>query len=60
MVLISRIFTVPTKEAQANSVPGGAVIRRRRALIGITWRKAHVGGLLSQRSMPTAQPWNGL
>ena len=41
-------MTVPTKEAPANSVPAAAVIRRVRALIGITGRKARVGGLLSQ------------
>ena len=37
------ILTVPPKEAPANSVPAAAVIRRVRALIGITGRKAHVG-----------------
>ncbi len=42
-----RVLTLPTEEAPANSVPA-AVIRRVRALIGITGRKAHVGGLLSQ------------
>ena len=39
---------VPTKEAPANSVPAAAVIRRVQALIGITGRKAHVGGLVSR------------
>ena len=48
VVLISRILTVPPKEAPANSVPAAAVIRRVQALIGITGRKALVGGLLSQ------------
>ena len=43
-----RIMTVPTEEAPANSVPAAAVIRRVQALIGITGRKAHAGGLLSQ------------
>ncbi len=43
-----RVLTLPTEEAPANSVPAAAVIRRVRALIGITGRKAHVGGLLSQ------------
>ncbi|OUJ35731.1 hypothetical protein BTZ53_25125 [Vibrio parahaemolyticus] len=48
VVLISRVLTVPSKEAPANSVPAAAVIRRVRALIGITGRKAHVGGCVSQ------------
>ena len=39
---------VPSEEAPANSVPAAAVIRRVQALIGITGRKAHAGGLLSQ------------
>ena len=43
-----RKMTVPTEEAPANSVPAAAVIRRVQALIGITGRKAHAGGLLSQ------------
>ena len=43
-----RTMTVPTEEAPANSVPAAAVIRRVQALIGITGRKAHAGGLLSQ------------
>ena len=33
-----------TEEAPANSVPAAAVIRRVRALIGITGRKELVGG----------------
>ena len=40
-------LTLPTEEAPANSVPAAAVIRRVRALIGITGRKARVGGLIS-------------
>ena len=36
------------QEAPANSVPAAAVIRRVRALIGITGRKEHVGGLVSR------------
>ncbi len=40
--------TLPTEEAPANSVPAAAVIRRVQALIGITGRKAHVGGGVSQ------------
>ena len=47
-VLISVALTVPLEEAPANSVPAAAVIRRVQALIGITGRKAHAGGLLSQ------------
>ena len=43
-VLISLRLTVPPKEAPANSVPAAAVIRRVQALIGITGRKARVGG----------------
>ena len=41
-------MTVPHKKAPANSVPAAAVIRRVQALIGITGRKARVGGLLSE------------
>ena len=41
-------LTVPSEEAPANSVPAAAVIRRVRALIGITGRKARVGGFVSQ------------
>ena len=48
IVPISDALTVPSKEAPANSVPAAAVIRRVQALIGITGRKAHVGGLVSQ------------
>ena len=43
-----RILTVPLKEAPANYVPAAAVIRRGRALSGITGRKGRVGGLASQ------------
>jgi hypothetical protein len=39
--------TLLAEEAPANSVPAAAVIRRVQALIGITGRKARVGGLLS-------------
>ena len=41
-------MTVPTEEAPANSVPAAAVIRGELALFGITGRKEHVGGLISQ------------
>ena len=47
-VPISILLTVPSKEAPANSVPAAAVIRRVRALIGITGRKGHAGGDLSE------------
>ncbi len=40
-------LTLPAEEAPANSVPAAAVIRRVRALIGMTGRKAHAGGQLS-------------
>ncbi len=42
------LIDVTAEEAPANSVPAAAVIRRVQALIGITGRKAHAGGLLSQ------------
>ncbi len=40
-------MTVPTEEASANYVPAAAVIRRMRALFGITGRKEYVGGVES-------------
>jgi hypothetical protein len=39
--------TVPEEEAPANYVPAAAVIRRGRALSGVTGRKGHVGGQIS-------------
>jgi hypothetical protein len=39
--------TVPEEEGPANYVPAAAVIRRGRALSGVTGRKARAGGLLS-------------
>ena len=39
--------TVPDEEAPANYVPAAAVIRRGRALSGVTGRKGRAGGLLS-------------
>jgi hypothetical protein len=42
------VLTLPTEEAPANSVPAAAVIRRVRALIGITGRKGRVGGWVSR------------
>ena len=41
-------MTVPEEEAPANYVPAAAVIRRVRALIGITGRKGCAGGYLRQ------------
>ena len=43
-----RKLTVPPEEAPANYVPAAAVIRRGRALFGITGRKGRVGGWVSQ------------
>ena len=40
--------TVPEEQATANYVPAAAVIRRWRALSGITGRKGRVGGGTSQ------------
>ncbi len=37
-------MTVPAEEAAANYVPAAAVIRRQRALFGVTGRKEYVGG----------------
>src|SRR5947199_4310088 len=42
---LGRTMTVPEESASANYVPAAAVIRRRRALSGVTGRKAHAGGL---------------
>ena len=39
--------TVPWEYAPANYVPAAAVLRRERALPGITGRKVRVGGLVS-------------
>ena len=41
-------MTVPEEEATANYVPAAAVIRRWRALSGITGCKGRVGGNVSQ------------
>ncbi len=46
--IIPVALTLPTEEAPANSVPAAAVIQRVQALIGITGRKARVGGLVSR------------
>jgi hypothetical protein len=42
-----RVRTVPQESAPANYVPAAAVIRRGRALSGVTGRKAHAGGRVS-------------
>ena len=49
-------LTVPYQKAPANYVPAAAVIRRGRALSGFIGRKVCVGGLLSLRLKPEAQP----
>jgi hypothetical protein len=41
---LGRGRTVPEEEAPANYVPAAAVIRRGRALSGVTGRKGHAGG----------------
>ena len=43
------MMTVVGEEAPANFVPAAAVIRRGLALFGITGRKAHAGGAVSQK-----------
>ncbi len=42
------LVDLASEEGRANYVPAAAVIRRVRALIGITGRKACAGGLLSK------------
>ena len=49
-------LTVPCQKAPANYVPAAAVIHRVQALSGIIGRKAFVGGLLSLKLKPGAQP----
>ena len=49
-------MTVPFKKAPANYVPAAAVIRRERALSGFIGCKGCVGGLLSLKLKPEAQP----
>ena len=46
--LEGRNLTVPPEEATANYVPAAAVIRRWRALSGITGCKGRVDGHVSQ------------
>ena len=45
LFIFGKMMTVPKEEAPANYVPAAAVIRRVRALSGITGRKELVGGL---------------
>ena len=47
LCLWGRKRTVPKEEAPANYVPAAAVIRRERALSGITGCKGSVGGAAS-------------
>jgi hypothetical protein len=48
LCLGGRERTVPPEEAPANYVPAAAVIRRGRALSGITGRKGRAGGHASR------------
>ena len=54
--LLGRKLTVPKEEATANYVPAAAVIRRWRALSGITGCKGSAGGQASQVLNLSAQP----
>ena len=60
--LVKNIMTVTKEEAPANYVPAAAVIRRERALSGMTGCKGSVGGMASQMWNLRAQPsdciWN--
>ena len=47
-IVTDSLRTVDKKEAPANYVPAAAVKHRGQALSGITGRKEHVGGSLSQ------------
>ncbi|GFS22323.1 hypothetical protein ElyMa_001614100 [Elysia marginata] len=53
-------LTVLYQKAPANYVPAAAVIHRVQALSGIIGRKAFVGGLLSLKLKPGAQPRSAL
>ena len=55
LCLWGRKRTVPKEEAPANYVPAAAVIRRERALSGITGCKGSVGGKASWMFKLTAQ-----
>ncbi len=50
------MMTVASKEAPANFVPAAAVIRRVRAVFGITGRKGSVGGYVDSGEMPGLNP----
>lgn len=54
IVVTDYILKVPAEAAPANSVPAAAVIRRGRALFGVTGRKARVGGVKSLGLKTTA------
>ena len=54
------MMTVTREEAPANFVPAAAVIRRGRALFGITGRKGRVGGLSVRRESPGLNPGTAL
>ena len=58
--LTRKALIVAEEEGTANSVPAAAVRQRVQTLFGITGRKAHVGGSLSQGGNAKAQPWNCL
>ena len=49
-----RTKTVLQEEAPANYVPAAAVIRRGRALSGVTGRKGRAGGLARVSGQPSA------
>ena len=49
LFIFGKMMTVPKEEAPANYVPAAAVIRRVRALFGITGRKGRAGGIVSRR-----------
>src|SRR5438477_10252387 len=53
---LGRARTVPEEQAPANYVPAAAVIRRGRALSGVTGRKAHAGGAARLGLQLPAQP----
>ena len=62
LFLVKKKMTVAKEEATANYVPAAAVIRRERALSGITGCKGSAGGIASQVwntwAQPTGCTWN--
>src|SRR5579871_3605451 len=50
------MMTVAREEAPANFVPAAAVIRRGRALFGITGRKGRAGSLRVSNAIPRLSP----